>query len=134
LYRFARKYRLAYSARPVAWEELTERQRTPAPGPQQFIGMLSREVDGQLVVLQWSIVQIDGGRSRKPPPLAVALNDLKDDIIGTTDRLEHGDTIHPEDLQEHERVVALLRQMLSEDGYEEFLDVGVAEFTTTWGL
>jgi hypothetical protein len=46
-YRFARKYQLGYSSRPVIWEELGERERTPQPGPQRFITTLSREVAGR---------------------------------------------------------------------------------------
>jgi hypothetical protein len=109
--RFARKYQIAFACRPVAWDELGERQKTPNPGPQHFMCMLSRMIDGQQVVLQWPIVQVRGGRSLKPISLAVALTDLRDDLIMSRDRREHGAIGNPEDAAELSRVEDTLQQM-----------------------
>ena len=87
--------------------------------------MLSRMVNSRPVVLQWSLVQVDGGRLLKPPSLAVALADLRNDIIGIQDRREGDDTKHPEDFIELAQLEDQLRRMLGEDAFEEFRDLGL---------
>ncbi len=102
------------------------------PGPQHFMCMLSRVIDGQQVAVQWPVVQIHGSRSVKPISLAVALADLQNEIIVTRDRREHDANSNPEDAAELARLEDTLEQMLGAAGLEEFLDIGVAGLKAAW--
>jgi hypothetical protein len=124
--RFARDYHLMYSCRPVGWQDLPAHLRSPVPGPQHFIGMMSRLRGGRPVALQWVMEQVRSRRSRAAISFPVALADLHYDVLALRTLKQDG-VVHPaEDFTELARLETGLRCLLGEVGTEEFLSLPLA--------